>query len=87
MPWLPRAACTWETADAESKPLHHYSCAFPMLQDRRSSTLSQYRTGFDLRKAAVIVSRTVLRMLHLNSDTCIPPAVHGGCAGLSVCCE
>ena len=27
-----------------------------MLQDRRSSTLSQYRRGFDLRKAAVIVS-------------------------------
>lgn len=27
-----------------------------VLQDRRSSSLSQYRTGFDLRKAAVIVS-------------------------------
>jgi hypothetical protein len=62
-------------------------CPCRVLQDRRSSTLSQYRTGFDLRKAAVIVSSTVLRVLHPDSDTRIPPAVRGGCAQLGVCCE
>jgi hypothetical protein len=31
-----------------------------VLQDRRSSSLSQYRTGFDLRKAAVIVYGAIM---------------------------